>query len=95
MDNWVVTGIGGTLAVVQLVLFESVRRRQKIVFDKLVEAQQIDRIQITNREVEQALATIWQRTCLRRISMMAPMLGVVLTAAGFLTLRDRLPFEVR
>ncbi len=95
MDKWVLMGIGASIAVVQVALFEVVRRRQRLVLDELFEATKNNRPAISSRAIEQALATIWQRTCLRRISIMAPMVGVVLTAAGFLSLQDRIPFDVR
>ncbi|MFM7987359.1 MAG: hypothetical protein ACKPKO_49405, partial [Candidatus Fonsibacter sp.] len=76
MDTWALIGIGVTMAVVQVALFEVVRRRQKLVLDELFQATKNDRPSISRSAVEAALATIWQRTCLRRISIMAPMVGV-------------------
>lgn len=95
MDTWALIGIGATMAVVQVALFEVVRRRQKLVLAELFQATKNDRPSISRSAVEAALATIWQRTCLRRISIMAPMVGVVLTAAGFLSLQHWIPSEVR
>jgi hypothetical protein len=95
MDKWVSIAIGATLAIIQIALFETARRKQTLVLDELAKSPAIDRTPPTNLAVEQVLSTIWQRTCLRRITMMSPMLGVVLTAAGFLTLQDRLSFEAR
>jgi hypothetical protein len=89
MDNWTALGIGTIFACLQVGLFFSARSRQAKVLSQLVELTSNPSKPVTRFLVDQLRSGNWQWQLLRRFTVMAPMIGVVLTAIGFLRLPER------